>query len=969
MVKLSHQYGNTTLSAFGFGIHALLLCGQPEEYQAGLEYGEMAIALNERFPNPFVRGTIHFFFNCFVQHWRQHKKWNLPLHKIAHQGCSESGAYVYGVYNVIFFFFQSFCSELTLTEVQNYYNKFLPFVEKVNDQDVLGVLKSLLQLIANLQGVTTARDSLDDDQFNEARYFSQLTTRDYGNGLCYYYFTKMFLAFFSDQFEEAIKMAAALQPYYVYTHGLYHRALYHFYLALSLTASYHKQSPSEQKTTWEALQGHRDCLANWAVHSPDNYQHQYVLVCAEMARISNQPWEALTLYEQAILFARASEVLVHEALANELAAKFYFARQLDKIGMVYLKEAYRLYQVWEAKSKIKYLEERYPWFLKPVASYTTSLFTTSLSLPLNTMMATSYYKGSSTMTPILDLASVLKASQALAGEIVLEKLLKNMMAIVLENAGAERGCLLLPQQEDWLIEAEIQVDSGEVPVLQAIPLERYPQIATTIIRYVARSQKVVVLNNATVEGLFTRDPYILTKRPLSVLGVPLKNQGRLTGILYLENNLTTGAFTADRLEILNFLSSQIAVSIENAKLYAELHERERTVKQFLEAMPVGVAVHHPDGTLYYVNKKGTQLFGKGMVPNASPEELIETYQLCLAGTQQPYPSDRAPVVLALQGQTVSVDDIEIHQPAKIVPAEAWGTPVFDEQGQITYAIVAFQDITERKQAEADKLRLVQEQEAKNAALRYSHEIEAKNTELVRLNQEKNEFLGIAAHDLKNPLSAILGLADLITMDFDGLLKEEVIDYANGIAISAKQMFDLIVNLLDVNQIESGKFKISLQPTDLFLTVQPILKGYQERATAKQIQLHYPPPTEPYLALIDPNITRQVLDNLISNAIKYSPPGKTVYVRLLQTGAMVRCEIQDEGPGLTEKDQQKLFGKFARLTAQPTGGEHSTGLGLFIVKKLVTAMNGKVWCESEVGKGATFVVEFSIPAISSDSLII
>jgi signal transduction histidine kinase len=248
-------------------------------------------------------------------------------------------------------------------------------------------------------------------------------------------------------------------------------------------------------------------------------------------------------------------------------------------------------------------------------------------------------------------------------------------------------------------------------------------------------------------------------------------------------------------------------------------------------------------------------------------------------------------------------------------------------------------------------------------------LDARNTELTKLNLEKNEFLGIAAHDLKNPLSAILGLADLITTDFDSLLKEEVVDYAKGIAVSAEQMFGLIVNLLDVNKIESGQFNLVLKPTELRPLVQVVVNNYQERAKAKNLALHFQPQEIPLTVLVDLNITRQVLDNLISNAIKYSPPGKSVYVRLLQTGPVVSCEIQDEGPGLSDTDQQKLFGKFARLTAQPTGGEHSTGLGLFIVKKLVTAMNGKVWCESELGKGATFVVEFSIPSISSDSLII
>jgi signal transduction histidine kinase len=243
-------------------------------------------------------------------------------------------------------------------------------------------------------------------------------------------------------------------------------------------------------------------------------------------------------------------------------------------------------------------------------------------------------------------------------------------------------------------------------------------------------------------------------------------------------------------------------------------------------------------------------------------------------------------------------------------------------------------------------------------LRYSHEIETKNAILERLNQDKNEFLGMAAHDLKNPLSAILGLSEMIVNDFDELPKQEIIECTKAIILSAKQMFDLIVNLLDVNRIESGQFHLNLEPTDLLPILQMLVNNYQDRAHAKQLTLHFQPPEMPWRVLVDPQITYQVWDNLISNTIKYSPPMTHIDIRLVQMAQTVRCEIQDEGLGLSEIDQQKLFGKFARLTTQPTGGEHSTGLGLFIVKKWVTAMNGRVWCESELGKGATFIVEFA-----------
>jgi signal transduction histidine kinase len=231
-----------------------------------------------------------------------------------------------------------------------------------------------------------------------------------------------------------------------------------------------------------------------------------------------------------------------------------------------------------------------------------------------------------------------------------------------------------------------------------------------------------------------------------------------------------------------------------------------------------------------------------------------------------------------------------------------------------------------------------------------------NGKLIKANQEKNEFLSIAAHDLKNPLAAIQGLAEMIERDFDELPKPEILDLAKMISISSQQMFELIKNLLDVNRLESGKLNLSLGVFDILPVVEWVVNDYKDRAKAKNITLHFDLTQSEYLAFGDEKTIRQVFDNLISNAVKYSPHGKNIYVRMIPTKRHLRCQIQDEGPGLSLEDKQKLFGKFTRLTPQPTGDENSTGLGLFIVRKLVEAMQGKVWCESELERGSTFTVE-------------
>jgi len=244
----------------------------------------------------------------------------------------------------------------------------------------------------------------------------------------------------------------------------------------------------------------------------------------------------------------------------------------------------------------------------------------------------------------------------------------------------------------------------------------------------------------------------------------------------------------------------------------------------------------------------------------------------------------------------------------------------------------------------------------------TRDLAQKNQQLVRLNQEKNEFLGIAAHDLKNPLSAIRGLSEEISEAYDDMGRHEVIEYADDIQRAAQKMFQLITNLLDVNAIESGKINVDLDNVNVLPIMETLYEDYAHRAHAKNIRSRFEiDESLDYTAYVDENTTHQILDNIISNAVKYSPPDTEFILRLKRENAAegdwIRCEIKDQGPGLSQEDQAKLFGKFTRLTPQPTGDEHSTGLGLFIVKKLADALKGKVWCESELGQGATFIVAF------------
>jgi signal transduction histidine kinase len=238
-----------------------------------------------------------------------------------------------------------------------------------------------------------------------------------------------------------------------------------------------------------------------------------------------------------------------------------------------------------------------------------------------------------------------------------------------------------------------------------------------------------------------------------------------------------------------------------------------------------------------------------------------------------------------------------------------------------------------------------------------------------MNEEKNEFMGMAAHDLRNPLSAVQGFSEIIMEELQVLRQgpapdpeasyREIEQCGQRIGLATARMMEMVQNLLDANRIERGEMKLNLEPTDLGVLVSSVLEHQRPRASAKQQAVHFEPVATPVQVLVDRLVMVQVVENLVSNAIKYSPLAKSIWVRLSQANTALRLEVRDEGPGLSVEDQKKLFGKFARLTAKPTGGEHSTGLGLSIVKRVVEAMNGRVWCESQLGCGATFLVEVPI----------
>ncbi|MEM7017333.1 MAG: sensor histidine kinase [Pseudomonadota bacterium] len=313
------------------------------------------------------------------------------------------------------------------------------------------------------------------------------------------------------------------------------------------------------------------------------------------------------------------------------------------------------------------------------------------------------------------------------------------------------------------------------------------------------------------------------------------------------------------------------------------------------------------------------------------------------------------VLAATQARRVVQPIEQLNQAAQSLAGGDWEHELSldrrDEVGQLAHN---FKRMAWQLQESFTQMETKVQQRTQDLASR-NDELSALNQQLIQLNQDKNEFLSIIAHDLKNPLGSIQSIVDLLKHTLDDCDTEELLENLDMIETSAIRMSSLVSNLLDANAIESGRMPLSPSNVDVVPIIDTLVSYYQNLSARKQINLLLETKGSMCRLYVDAYAIQSIFDNLLSNAVKYSPVGTDVMIRMLPQEDVVRFEIQDQGPGLTEADQQKLFGKYNRLSAKPTDGEHSTGLGLFIVKQLVDAMNGKVWCESAGGKGAMFVV--------------
>ncbi|MEG4943151.1 ATP-binding sensor histidine kinase [Microcoleus sp. F4-D5] len=579
-VHLSVEYGNASVSPFAYANYGFLLCGIVGDIDSGYQLGQLALSLLSRLNAQEIKAKTPFIVNIFIRHCKEHLRETLePLVSVYSSGL-ETGDLEFGAFGLLLYSYFAYYSGKELTALETTMANYRNAIYKLKQETALNFHEIYWQAVLNLLGKSEDPCRLQGEAYDEE---IRLPLHEQANdrlGVAYLYWNKLSLSYWFENYSEAIENTTIAEKYLDVVVGLPLVPLFHFYDSLIWLAVYYARSELEQNTILDRVRNNQQKMQKWAHNAPMNHLHKFYLVEAETHRVLGEKIEAIEMYDKAIAMAKENEYINEEALAHELAAKFYLSWDKETIAQVYMQNAHYSYQVWGAIAKVKHLEEKYPQLLTRTSAKTTTQ--TKVNRTTTTPTTTSTNLGDT-----LDLATVMKASQAISGEIVLSKLLERLMKIAIENAGAEKGFLILEKAGNWAIEAEGSVKGDEVSVLRSLPLNaeaasgETPKLASTIVHYVIRTQENVVLNNATQEGQFTRDPYIAATQPKSILCTPLLHQGKLTGIFYLENNLTEGAFTTDRLELLKLLSAQIAISLENAQLYNNLQEFNQNLEQLV----------------------------------------------------------------------------------------------------------------------------------------------------------------------------------------------------------------------------------------------------------------------------------------------------------------------------------------------------------------------------------------------------
>ncbi|MDX1523706.1 MAG: PAS domain S-box protein, partial [Anaerolineae bacterium] len=659
-------------------------------YEPSYAAGELVMAVMNQLGIEKTKVKASVMINGWVKHWHEPLRNTFPALVAGAQSGLENGDVEFFGYSIYLHGVYAFCSGEPLAEVERLIEEYHSALQRHTNITLDNQLMNLRRVMNRLMG----RE--EDSQTLSETYKIQALIKAWiegGDGTAPYlaYTLDGMLAYLQQDYPIARQNIEAAFPFVEGAVGMPYIVLNNFYHSLVLLAGLADVTEADQVQILAQIETNQTHLLGWAEQSPLNHQHKYRLIEAERARVAGDNWRAGELYDQAITQARENRYLQDEALACELAATFYFGHHKTDIGQTYLLKAYHAYLTWGAQLKVSQLKAAHPGLLATPAGQRDESRTISPTVTKSADSTTSERPGQ------LDLHTFTKASQAIAGEIRLDKLLETLMRITIENAGAQKGLLLLEEGGQFVIQAAGAVEQSGVEVLQSIPISQSSDLSPAIVNYVTRTRDSLVLSDASNDKQFRQDAYIQTHQPKSILCTPLINQGRVIAVVYLENNLTSGAFTQDRLAVLNLLSAQAAISIENARLYTTLAQSEDRYRTLFEDSRDTIFITTPTGQIVDINPAGLALFGR------SREEMTAMN----AEDFYTNPEDRARFQKEIE-QYGQVRDFSINfQKKDGTPIDAVITATVrrGDDGRVVAYQGIIRDVTEQRRAEQERLRL------------------------------------------------------------------------------------------------------------------------------------------------------------------------------------------------------------------------------------------------------------------------
>jgi PAS domain S-box-containing protein len=679
-VSLSIERGNCEASCYAYVWLGAIAGAQFGDYEAGYRFGRIGYELGEQRGWRSLQPATYLVFGSVIVPWARHVKDGRDLMRRGIESANSIGDLHFAVGAGPLLHTNMLAAGDHLADVERVARHHLDLALRAGYGLSIEASATLVAFVRTLRGLAPIFGCLDDEQFEEAAAEHRFADNpNLQHAECRYWIRKLQARFFAGDYAAAITCSSRAERLLWTAKAVFEAAEYHLYSALSRAARCDTASRDGRQQTLEAMAPHQAQLDIWARNCPENFENRAWLVGAEIARIEGRELDAERLYEDAIRSARDNGFVHNEALANETAARFYADRGLDRIARTYWRWARDGYRQWGADGKVRQLEIQHPFL---TTDHPASDSTRTIHTPADHF----------------DLSTVLKLSQVVRAETDLERLIASVMRLALEHAGAERGLLIVPHPDGHRIEADARSgDDGVTVDLRQRSVEA-GDLPQSVLQYVIRTGQRVLVTDAAVTNEFADDEYFRRHHTHSVLCIPLLKHTRLAGIIYLENTLTSDAFTPARIALLEVLASDAAISLENTRLYHDLQKGERESRLIVETIPGFVASLSPAGEVEFVNKGLIEYCGQEL-------EAMKEW-----GTNGTVHIDDLPRVVELFTRGITFGepyefDARIRRYDGIYRwFQIRGLPLRDRSGQIIRWYSLLVDIEDRKLAEDARVR-------------------------------------------------------------------------------------------------------------------------------------------------------------------------------------------------------------------------------------------------------------------------